>query len=260
MRHAREAPVGTLQTDRVSSASTADRSRSLRAYCSRRDSRERSEKTSALCDQRAFRGRHPTLLLGTNLNSDRRFSDVLLVPTYRRPYQHDRGSSGLLEVRQQATRPQLTAPRLLRQTLSHLDGSGLAYRDFRSGSPANRSGSQRLGPPAATIRQSVALVPGRTGAAWARRRCPRLAQAWVSVSAASMVVAVSGAVRLGGRRSRGCRCSRGRRPSGCGSEARGRRATLPQRRRRGVGGSLTRTPLRRAYQLRRPCSLPIVRA
>ena len=33
----------------------------------------------------------------------------------------------------------------------------------------------------------------------------------------------------------------------------GRRATLPRRHRSGVGGSLTRTPLRRAYRLQRPC-------
>jgi len=85
-------------------------------------------------------------------------------------------------------------------------------------------------------------------------RSPRIAAAWVSVSAASIVVALSGAVRLGGLRSRAYRCSRGHRPSGCDTEARGRRATLPQRHRRGVGGSLTRTPLRRAYRLQRPCS------
>jgi hypothetical protein len=107
---------------------------------------------------------------------------------------------------------------------------------------------------------SRAFVPGRTGAARAGRRGPRHAQAWVSVSAASIVVAFSGAVRLGGLRSRACRCSRGHRPSECDTEARDRRATLPQRHQRGVGGSLTRTPLRRAYRLQRPCSLPIVRA
>jgi len=85
-------------------------------------------------------------------------------------------------------------------------------------------------------------------------RSPRIAPARVSVSAASIVVALSGAVRLAGLRSRACRCSRGHRPSGCDTEARGRRATLPQRHRRGVGGSLTRTPLRHAYRLQRPCS------
>ena len=85
-------------------------------------------------------------------------------------------------------------------------------------------------------------------------RSPRNVQALFSVSAASIVVALSGALRLGGLRSRACRCSRGRRPSGCDTEARGRRATLPQRHQRGVGGSLTRTPLRRAYRLQRPCS------
>ena len=85
-------------------------------------------------------------------------------------------------------------------------------------------------------------------------RSPRIAPARVSVSAASIVVALSGAVRLAGLRSRAYRCSRGHRPSGCDTEARGRRATLPQRHRRGVGGSLTRTPLRHAYRLQRPCS------
>ena len=85
-------------------------------------------------------------------------------------------------------------------------------------------------------------------------------QAWVSVSAASIAVAFSGAVRLGGLRSRACRCSHGHHPSGCDTEAKGRRATLPQRHRSGVAGSLTRTPRRRAHRLERPCSLPIVRA
>jgi hypothetical protein len=91
-------------------------------------------------------------------------------------------------------------------------------------------------------------------------RCDSDVDAWVSVSAASIVVAFSGVVRLGGLHSRACRCSHAHRPSGCDSEARGRRATLPQRHRRGVDGSLTQTPLRRAYRLQRPCSLPIVRA
>jgi hypothetical protein len=89
---------------------------------------------------------------------------------------------------------------------------------------------------------------------------PRIAQAWVNVSAALTVVAFPGAVRLGGLRSRAYRCSHGHRPSGCDTEARGRRVTLPQRHRRGVGGSLTQIPRRRAYRLQRPCSLPIVRA
>ena len=93
-----------------------------------------------------------------------------------------------------------------------------------------------------------------------RRRSVVAARAWVSVSAGSIVVVFSGAVRLGELRSRACRCSRGHRPSGCDTEATGRRVTLPQRHRRGVGGSLTQTPLRRAYRLQRPCSLPIVRA
>ena len=120
-------------------------------------------------------------------------------------------------------------------------------------SPGGRSGDR-----AAVCRRRS--WSNRSGTVKAGRRCPRLALTWVSVSVASIVVAFSGAVRLGGLRSRACRCSRGHRPSGCGSEARGRRATLPQRRRRGVGGSLTRTPLQRAYRLQRPCHIPIVRA
>jgi hypothetical protein len=117
-------------------------------------------------------------------------------------------------------------------------------------------------------------TPGRTVPLWAdelpeqhskrrsrrRRRSVVAARAWVSVSAASPVVVFSGVVRLGELRSRACRCSRGHRPSGCDTGATGRRVTLPQRHRRGVGGSLTQTPRRRAYRLQRPCSLPIVSA
>ena len=107
-----------------------------------------------------------------------------------------------------------------------------------------------------------AVSPTCTTGSGAEVRFPRplVAGLWVSVSAASIVVVFSGAVRLGELRSRACRCSHGHRPSGCDTGATGRRVTLPQRHRRGVGGSLTRTPLRRAYRFQRPCSLPIVRA
>ena len=54
MRHACAAPIGTLQTDRVSSTSTADRSRSLRAYYSRRDTREGPKQTSACATSERF--------------------------------------------------------------------------------------------------------------------------------------------------------------------------------------------------------------
>jgi hypothetical protein len=68
--------------------------------------------------------------------------------------------------------------------------------------------------------------------------------------------ASSGVVRLGGRRLRACSCSRGHRPSGSDSEATDRRVGLPRRHGSGVGGRLTRTRLRPACRLQRPCSLP----
>jgi hypothetical protein len=82
----------------------------------------------------------------------------------------------------------------------------------------------------------------------------------LSVWTAPIVVGVSGGVRLAALHSRACRCSRGHRPSGSDTEATGRRATLAQRHRTGVGGSLTGPPLRRVYRLRRPCCVLIVRA
>ena len=51
-----------------------------------------------------------------------------------------------------------------------------------------------------------------------------------------LAVVSSGVVRLGGRRLRACRWSRGRRPNGSGTEATDRRAALPQRHPNGVGG------------------------
>ena len=60
--------------------------------------------------------------------------------------------------------------------------------------------------------------------------------------------------RVGGLRSQACRCSRVRRPSGCGSEARGRRARPPRQPQRVVGGWLTPTRLRRDSRPQRPSS------
>jgi hypothetical protein len=80
---------------------------------------------------------------------------------------------------------------------------------------------------------------------------------WFSVSVVSRAAACCGVVRLGGRRWRACRCSRGRRPSGSDSEARDRHAALPQPHPIAVDGRLTRTRLRRACRLQRPCSPPI---
>ena len=78
----------------------------------------------------------------------------------------------------------------------------------------------------------------------------------VSVSALPLAVAAWGVVRRGGRRLRACRCSRGRRPIGSDTEATDPLEPLPQRHRSGVGGRLTRTRLRHACRLQRPCSLP----
>ena len=81
----------------------------------------------------------------------------------------------------------------------------------------------------------------------------------VSVFVVPLAVASWGVVRLGERRSRACRWSRGRRPSRSDSEARDRRATLPQRHPSGADGPLTQTQPRRACRLQRPCSPLIVR-
>jgi hypothetical protein len=111
---------------------------------------------------------------------------------------------------------------------------------------------------------SACAVPDR-GVGCARRAwvCSRRSVSaqlrLASVFVVPLAVASWGVVRLGERRSRACRCSRGRRPSGSDSEARDRRATLPQRHPSGVGGPLTQTQLRRACRLQRPCSLPIIR-
>ena len=80
-----------------------------------------------------------------------------------------------------------------------------------------------------------------------RSKSPQLRLA--SVFVGPLAVASWGVVRLGERRSRACRWSRARRPSGSDSEARDRRATLPQRHPSGVGDRLTQTQLRRACRL-----------
>ena len=77
-----------------------------------------------------------------------------------------------------------------------------------------------------------------------------------SVSVAPLVVPPWGVVQHGERHWRACRCSRGRRPSGSDSEATAPLAALPQRHPSEAGGRLTRTRLRRACRLQRPCSLP----
>jgi hypothetical protein len=82
----------------------------------------------------------------------------------------------------------------------------------------------------------------------------------VCVSVVMLAVAALGVVRLGGRRLPTCRCSRGRRPTGCDREATGPLAALLQRHPSGDGGRLTRTRLRPACRLQRPCSLPRVPA
>ena len=111
---------------------------------------------------------------------------------------------------------------------------------------------------------SACAVPDRgvgcARGAWVRSRRSGSSQLRLaSVSVVPLAVASWGVVRLGERRSRACRWSRGRRPSRSDSEARDRRATLPQRHPSGVGGPLTQTQLRRACRLQRPCSPLIVR-
>ena len=69
----------------------------------------------------------------------------------------------------------------------------------------------------------------------------------VSVSAVSLASASWGVVRLGGRRLRACRCSRGRRPSGSDSEATGSprstSSTTPERGRRSIDSDSVTTRL-----------------
>jgi hypothetical protein len=99
---------------------------------------------------------------------------------------------------------------------------------------------------------------GRDGSNWisphgaVHRRITR----WVSVSAVPLAVSSWGVARPGERRQRACKCSRGRRPSRSDSEATDRPSVPPQRRPSEVDGPLTRTRLRRACRLQRPCPLP----
>jgi hypothetical protein len=71
----------------------------------------------------------------------------------------------------------------------------------------------------------------------------------VCASVAMFGVAALGVVRLGGRRLPACKCSRGRRPTGCDSAATGPLAALLQRHPSGDGGRLTPTRLRPACRL-----------
>ena len=100
---------------------------------------------------------------------------------------------------------------------------------------------------ASAARAAAVILPGAGGSS-------RLSS--ICVSAVPVAVASWGVVRPGGRRLRACRCSRGRRPSGSDSEAMDPLAAPLQRHRSGVGGRLTRTRLRPACRLQRPCSLP----
>ena len=77
-----------------------------------------------------------------------------------------------------------------------------------------------------------------------------------SVSVEPLGVGAWGVARLVGRRSRACRCSGGRHPSGSDSEARDRHAALPQPHRSGVDERSTPTRLPRVCRLQKPFSLP----
>ena len=82
----------------------------------------------------------------------------------------------------------------------------------------------------------------------------------MSACVVPLASAACGLAQLEGRRSRACRCSRGRRPSGSDSEGRDRLGVPPQRHPSGVGDPLTRTPLRRACRPQRPSSPLIAHA
>jgi len=101
----------------------------------------------------------------------------------------------------------------------------------------------------ASAAQVAPVVPG----AWIVT-----AQVGFSAFVVALLGAAWGVVRLEGRRSRACRCSRGRHPSGFGSEARDRLGAPPRRHPSGVGDPLTRTRLRRAFLPQRPSSSFVV--
>ena len=83
-------------------------------------------------------------------------------------------------------------------------------------------------------------------------RLERHVSGWVSAFVMPPSPASCAVARLEARRSRACRWSRGRRPSGCDSEAKDRRAELPRLHPGAVGDPLTRTQPRRVRRLQRP--------
>lgn len=130
--------------------------------------------------------------------------------------------------------------------------SGRSFYPPASASPPRGSRSRRLRVFRSAIggigcARGAVFLPGAGGSS---RLSP------VCVSVVMLAVAALRVVRLGGRRLPACRCSRGRRPTVCDSEATGPLAAPLQRHPSGDGGRLTRTPLRPACRLQRPCSLP----
>jgi hypothetical protein len=155
-----------------------------------------------------------------------------------------------------AARRSLTQPRAgwpsNRTNMGTPPMSGRSFYPPASASPPARSRPRRLRLFRSPIGESAARaaavsLPGAGGSS-------RLSS--VCVSVVMLAVAALGVVRLGGRRLPACRCSRGRRPTGCDSEATGPLAALLQRHPSADGGRLTRTRLRPACRLQRPCSLP----
>jgi hypothetical protein len=129
---------------------------------------------------------------------------------------------------------------------------GRSFYPPASASPLGGSRSRRLRlfrPPIgeSAARAAAVSLPGAGSSS-------RLSS--VCVSVVMLAVGALGVVRLGGRRLPACRCSRGRRPTGCDSEATGPPAALLQRHPSGDGGRSTRTQPRHACRLQRPRSLP----
>jgi hypothetical protein len=130
--------------------------------------------------------------------------------------------------------------------------SGRSFYPPASASPLGGSRSRRLRLFRSPIRESAARAAAVSSPG--AGKSSRLSS--VCVSVVMLAVPALGVVRLGGRRLPACRCSRGRRPTGCDSEATGPLAALLQRHPSGDGGRSTRTRLRPACRLQRPCSLP----
>ena len=149
-----------------------------------------------------------------------------------------------------ASRPS-TAP--LRAGYPHLGGPSTAQRQLRHAGTSRSVDLDGHGPRwgMSAAKRASGLKPRAVGPSRLR---------FVSVSVVRLAVAAWGVVRLGGRRLRAYRGSRGRRPTGCDSEATARRVALPRRHPSEAGGRLTRTRLRRACRLQRPRSPLIVRA